>query len=61
MLEAGFRDHVATDGSLLGLPGRWRARMVSGAASSQRGDRATAWDVRNAECRAEGAAYYPES
>ena len=56
----GFRDHVASDGSLLGGRGEERGgfrqvkrmRAVGGAARSRRADGTNAWDVQNAGCGA---------
>ena len=50
----GFRNHVATDGALLGRGFRQvkRMRQVGGAAGSQRAVGTNVWDVRNAGCGA---------
>ena len=52
MLVEGFRNHVVTDGTMLGVSGRWSAcwwSMVQLAHDEETGPM-NAWDVRNVGC-----------
>ena len=63
ILVEGFDNHVATDGSLLGVTGKWCACGWSVVQLDHDEEMCgpDARDVRNAGCRAGGAAYHLKS
>ena len=59
-MHVGFKGHLATDGSLLGKTGKWRARGWAVVQLGYDGDGALAWDVCLSGGRPRGPAHHQE-